>query len=96
MDNENGRDAKKPKHGNDGNREVVSFTTIDPIYLLLQHFIQHCNTVYTGTKIRVWYPFTESPEGRVASVYWKCNQGVYFPFDDTDTCEFIKFSKRHI
>jgi len=37
----------------------------------------------------------ESPDGHVASVYWRCNQGVYVSFDDTDTCEFIKLSKRH-
>ena len=46
-------------------------------------------------EVNIWSPFTESPGGRVASVYWKCDQGVYVSFDDTDTCEFIKLSKRH-
>ena len=71
MDNEHGHDAKKPKLGIDDIRQVVSLTTVDPIYILPQQFKtvhQHCNTVYTGTKIRVWSPFTESPDDRVDSV----------------------------
>jgi len=56
MENVNGSYAKKRRHQVDGIREIVSLTTVDPIYLLPQNFKtvhQHCNTVYTGTIIRV-------------------------------------------
>ena len=99
MKNENWSNDKKRRHQVDGTRGNVNLTAADPIYLLPQYFKtvhQHCNTVYTGTQTRVWTHFTEYSCGHVASVYSKCNRGVYMYFDDTDTCEFIKLSEKPI
>ena len=37
----------------------------------------HCDTVYTGSHVRIWHPVTKNPDGRVAYVNWGYDKGIY-------------------
>ena len=72
--------------------------TTNPVFLSREShkFVAfHCNTIYTGSRIRVWKPFSLAEQGRIAYVFWKCTNGLFVHFEDTDFNEFIDVSPGH-
>ena len=48
----------------------------------------HINTVYVGSVIRI-YDQTYKPEGKVATVHWITNNGLFVTLHDDGICNFI-------
>ena len=54
----------------------------------------HCNTIYTGSRIRVWNPVTRNLDGRIEFVHWGCDEGLFLSFEDTNKNELVKLHQR--
>ena len=75
-----------------------TLVTTNPEFLTREShkFVEfHCNTIYTGSRIRVWKPFSFTEKGRVAYVHWRCNNGLFVHFEDRDVNEFIDLTPGH-
>ena len=82
-----------------GNRdhETTTLLTKNPVFLTKeqhQNALSHYNSVYTGSRIRVWGPFTNAERGRVAYVHWLCSLGIFVEWEDNDRNEFIQVRPR--
>ena len=65
--------------------------TTNPVFLSREShkFVAfHCNTIYTGSIIRVWKPFSFAEQDRIAYVFWKCTNGLFVHFEDKDDDNF--------
>ena len=79
-------------HGNREHDTSILFTK-NPVFLSKeqhQNVLSHCNSVYTGSRIRVWGPFTNAERGCVAYVHWLCSLGIFVEWEDNDRNEFIQ------
>ena len=69
-----------------------TLVTANPVFLN-EHSLSlvetHCDSVYTGSRIRIWHPITNNQEGRLAYVHWGCDKGVFVLFEDTERNEMI-------
>ena len=75
----------------------TSLTTTSPVFLDENSFSKietHCNTIYTGSRIRVWNPVTRNLDGRIAYVHWGCDEGLFLSFEDTNKNELVKLHER--
>ena len=75
-----------------------SLVTKSPVFLSkeLHAFVhKHCNTVYTGSRVRIWKPFTFAEEGRVVYVHWGCSNGLYVYWEDTNINGFVDLRPGH-
>ena len=73
-------------------QDMVTLVTKNPAFLdklSAENVNMHCDTVYTGSRIRICHPVTTNPDGRIAYVHWGCDKGMYVSFEDCDRNELV-------